>query len=180
MQTESSDGRPSRLFSTSSSPFSVCWRMMLYTDVRVQWWQTESYVSSSMSMINVMMRVSVFESIRFKSCFRNSTEEKETLGCENHCVMCVSCLYLLLYRLLYHVMSLMNRSSGVICRMRHVYLDECVKLALPPSVDKLTWTYLDLYYNNKNYNNKKKLRRINLFYNKNINLKIDSNTCMGR
>ena len=38
----------------------------------------------------------------------------------------------------------------------------------------------DLYYNNKNYNNKKKLRRINLFYNKNINLKIDSNTCMGR
>jgi hypothetical protein len=77
-------------------------------------------------------------------------------------------------------LSLMNRSSGAICRTRHVCLDECVKYALPQCVDKLTWTYLDLYYNNKNYNNKKKLRRINLFYNKNINLKIDSNTCMGR
>ena len=107
--------------------FRVCWRMMLYTDVRVQWRQTESCVRSSKSMINVMMCVSVFESIRFKSCFRNSTEEKETLGCANHCVMCVSCLYLLLYRLLYHVMSLMNRSSGAICRTRHVCLDECVK-----------------------------------------------------
>ena len=33
IQTESSDARPSRRFSTSSAPFFVCWRMLLYAEV---------------------------------------------------------------------------------------------------------------------------------------------------